>query len=236
MRLLSTFLFIVFFNSLTAQNTVGVGYELSFLNTAQLKYNYNLAVFNENETVDYYHVINQVGILAHGFTIRSYGKQFHAQKKMTVGYSLELGYRFFQSKSKSSLTYMRNPINYNVVYFNHYLDWHWNLSESIKFTNSFGVGIAAITKGISKSLGHKAAVINNDHPIIKFVYQPQITERYEHFSVTYFCGIDVVSFSFLKNKYMHDYGKIPFKKLRFNTIGLRFVFQPKTKSKPITEY
>ncbi len=233
---------------LLAQQSVGLGYEFSFLSTSEQTYNYNVGVYNKNETIDFYNVRNKMGAVAHGLSIRSYGSQFFKKQKIAVGYSLDLGYSFFQGESEfaylRSSTSNRDSIvnlyddlkfrsNYHTIRFNHYLDVHWNPSESTKITNSIGVGIAAIVKGSTKQLGYEASIINNNHPILKLVYQPQITERYEKLSITYFASIDLFAFSLFQTTTTHSIleQRIPFQKLRFNTIGLRFVPNPKLKPK-----
>jgi hypothetical protein len=235
------------------QFLVGAGYELGFIQTEEV-YNLNVLVYNDNETYDFYSVQSQLGAVSHGVMGRSFGGQFLNPKKLTLGYSLELGYQYFTSKGKffyreSSTTYADSIVNffdgftyqsnYHMVRFDHYLDLHWNPSSTIKISNSIGAGLTALVRGASPALEIDGTMINTNHPIIKFKYQPQITEQYKGFAMTFFASIDLFAFELFTNQTEHetpDY-RIPLNKLRFNTIGIRFVPDPKKpKEKPTEEF
>ncbi len=229
------------------QFTTGAGYELSFLKTKEV-YVYGLQVFNKNETSDLYRVQNEIGVASHGFCIRSFGNQFTNPKKVTLGYSLGLGYRTFSSRSKlnyraSSTTYQDSIVNdydgfefkirYHMIRFDHFFDIHWNPNSTIKITNSIGVGLSAIVKASSPDLGFDGTVINTNHPILRLLYQPQVTEKYERFSMTYFASVELVAFSLFNKPGIYDMPdlRIPLSKLRFNTIGIRISPHVKEKKK-----
>lgn len=234
------------------QFVVGAGYELGFIQTEN-EYNFNVLVYNDNETFDFYSVQSELGAVSHGVMGRSFGGQFLNPKKVTFGYSLELGYQYFTSNSKflyreSSTSYADSIVNffdgftyksnYHMVRFDHYLDVHWNPSSTIKITNSLGVGLTALVRGASPALDFDGTMVNTNHPIIKFKYQPQITEQYKGFSLTFFASVDLFAFELFTKQTQYetpDY-RIPLPKLRFNTIGIRFVPDPKKpKEKPVEE-
>ena len=104
-----------------------------------------------------------------------------------------MGYQYFTSKGKflylESSTHDADSIvnffdgftfesNHHMVRFDHYLDMHWNASPTVKITNSIGVGLTALVRGASPNLEIDGTMINTNHPILKFKYQPQITEKY----------------------------------------------------------
>ncbi len=234
------------------QFVVGAGYELGFIQTEE-EYNFNVLVYNDNETYDFYSIQSELGAVSHGIMGRSFGGQFLNPRKVTLGYSLELGYQYFTSKGKffyrESSTRDADSIvnffdgftfesNYHMVRFDHYIDVHWNPSPTIKITNSIGAGLTALVRGASPALDIDGTMINTNHPIVKFKYQPQITEKYKGFSMTFFASVDLFAFELFNNQAPHqtpDY-RIPLNKLRFNTIGIRFVPDPKKpKEKPTEE-
>lgn len=235
-----------------AQFVPGIGYEMGFIQTEE-EYNFNVLVYNENETYDFYSVQSQLGAVSHGVMGRSFGGQFLNPKKVTFGYSLELGYQYFTSKGKflyrESSTRDTDSIvnffdeftfnsNYHMVRFDHYFDVHWNASPTVKITNSLGVGLSALVRGASPDLEIDGTMINTNHPIVKFKYQPQITEKYKGFSMTFFASIDLFAIELFNKQgpYQTPDYRIPLTKLRFNTIGIRFVPDPKKpKEKPTEE-
>lgn len=240
MRFIYLSLFVFFTNQIFGQNSFGLAYELSFLSANSASYDYNAVVLNDNETIDSYNVRNQLGALSHGFSVRSYGRQFHSSKKTAFGYSLDIGYSFFRGSSdflylQSSTLNRDSIINdfdrfklnsvYHSVRFNHYLDFHWNPSADTKITNSIGVGISAIVKGSHRSLGFDASMVNNNHPILKFVYQPQLTEKYDKLSVTYFASIDLFAMSLFRSEQAYPKAdhRVPYSNIRFNSLGVRIV-------------
>jgi len=235
-----------------SQLVAGGGYELGFIQTEEV-YNFNVLVYNDNETFDFYSVQSELGAVSHGIMGRSFGGQFLNPKKFTLGYSLELGYQYFTSKGKflylESSTHDADSIvnffdgftfesNHHMVRFDHYLDMHWNASPTVKITNSIGVGLTALVRGASPNLEIDGTMINTNHPILKFKYQPQITEKYNKFSMTFFASIDLFAIELFNKPGPNespDY-RIPLTKLRFNTIGIRFIPDPKkSKERPTEE-
>lgn len=243
----------VFFSLLSyGQFTAGIGYDFLFLNPRVEDFTYDLIVVNENETRDLYTVRNDFGALSHGIGLRSFGGQFLNPKKFVPGYSLEIGYRYFSSSSdvlyrESSTTDpdsivnlmggLKFRTNYHLINFYHFFDFHVNLSEKIKLTNSFGLGIEAIVKASSPSAGYRAEIVSTNHPILKLNYRPQLIEKYERLSIVYFASIDLFAFSLFKNSdpYENTDFRIPFDQLRFNGIGVRFLPHFKEKE-PELEY
>lgn len=222
-----------------AQFTTGMGVDIAFLNTNEA-YNYNLLVYNENETTDLYRVDNTLGSTAKGLMVRSFGGQFENPKKFAFGYSLEIGYQHFASRSRliyressttnadsivNALDGSAYKLNYHVIRFNHFLDFHWNPSEKIKITNSIGVGLGAIVNVSSNSLGFDGSVVNTNHPVFRLHYQPQITEKYEGFALTYFGSIDIFGKQLFTKAQPYEApdARIPFSAIRFNAIGIRLV-------------
>ena len=233
----------------------GIGYDLSFLNTEQ-EYDYNVYVLNENETIDLYAVNSRLGAISHGIMLRSFGGQFTNPKKVSLGYSLEIGYNFFSSKSKllyrESSTNFRDSIvnafdglafrtDYHAIRFDHFFDVHWNVSETVKITNSIGVGLKAIVSGKAQGIDfggtRKGTIISTNHPLLRLQYQPQITERYKRFSLTYFAAVELFALPLFTKPSVHEVPdqRIPFSAIRFNSIGIRFIPHPKEKELPVHE-
>ena len=79
-----------------AQFSFGASYELSAIQTQSEFLNY-LQVYNENETWDLYRLNQNLGTLAQGIGVRSFGQRFSNNTRWQIGYSMELGYRFFRS-------------------------------------------------------------------------------------------------------------------------------------------
>ncbi|WP_070137574.1 hypothetical protein [Crocinitomix algicola] len=221
------------------QFTYGFGLENSFLKVNG-EYHPWVSVYNENETVDLYRLRNQIGVSSQGFSLRNFGGQFLNTKDFSFGYSLELGYHFFKSQSQfvyiGSSTSDRDSIvnlyddfkfhtRYHNVYVRNFLDAHWNLSETIKWSNSIGVGLHALVKYHAVNYGYDGSVFNTNHPIIKLIYQTQITEQYEDFSISYFANIDLYSFAIFTKNYNYSIPdfRIGYNKIHFNSIGLRFI-------------
>lgn len=249
--------FLVFFfgimlsNAGYAQFSIGVGPDVAFMPTSNA-YNYNVLVYNENETSDLYGVRSHFNPVSAGFSARSFGYQFIKPKKLTFGYSLEIGYRYFSSHSdffyRGSSTADPDSIvnlfegyafetHYHTLRFNHFFDVHWNPTETIKITNSIGVGLGAIVLGKSPGLSFDGTIVNTNHPIVRFLYQPQITEKYEKFSMTYFAAIQLFAFPLFTRSSVYETPdfRIPYEKIRFNALGLRFVPHFKVKEKPTSE-
>ncbi len=251
MRGVFLFLFFSIVLQVNGQFSIGIGTDVAFLRTEEV-YNYNLLVYNENETAQMYRVRNELNPVSNGIVLRSFGGQFLNKKKLTIGYSLEIGYHYFSSKSnlaylgsstldKDSIVYDFDNFsfrtNYHALRFNHFLDVHWNPTDDVKITNSLGVGLGAIVRGNAPYVDFDGTMINTNHPIMKFSYQPQVTEKYKRFSMTYFATIDLFSMSLFTKEKPYDTPdyRIAYSKLRFNAMGLRFIPHLKEKERPTFE-
>lgn len=248
---LAFFLGILLPNSSYTQFSIGIGPDVAFMPSGNV-YNYNVLVYNENETNDLYGVRSHFKPVSAGFSARSFGYQFVNPNKLTFGYSLEIGYRYFSSHSDffyrgSSTTDPDSIVNlfsdytfethYHTLHFNHFFDIHWNPSETIKITNSIGVGLGAIVSGKSPGLSFDGTIVNTNHPIVRLLYQPQITEKYERFSITYFASIQLFAFPLFTRSGIYEIPdlRIPYEKVRFSALGVRFVPHFKVKEKPTSE-
>ncbi len=233
-------------NSLQAQFVAGLEYSLAILGSNQERFQYQIVVANENETTDFYEVYNDLGAVSNGIGLRSLGGRFLANKKWIVGYSLGIGYNYFSSSAElrynNSSTNNRDSIvnafngfefstQYHSINFSHFIDVHFNPSEKIKITNSVGIGLNALVKTRSKAVEFDGSIINTNHPLLKIQYQPQLTEKYNGFSMTYFASIDLFSIGlFTKpSEFEIPDKRIPFSNLKFNSIGIRFIPDSKLK-------
>lgn len=224
---------------LFAQFSTSIGVEGSLLNTKE-DYVYGVSVFNENETMDFYVVNSDLGVTTQGLVLRSFGGQFMKNSGVTCGYSLGIGYRHFSSASE--FTYVgsstddkdsivneydnfQHKTQYHIIRFTNFFDVHWNYSETLKITNSIGIGFNAIVQAKSANLEFDGSIVNANHPILKLIYQPQITKAYKRFSMTYFASIGLFAVPLFTKPNPFDIPdeRIPFEKLRINTIGIGFI-------------
>lgn len=218
------------------------GLDLNIVVQNQLKLNeYSVTDYNENETFTDYKVSSMVNPLSFGTAIRNFGVQFQSEKKWCTGYSLGIGYHQFSTTSRLSFlkssTENRDSIVANLhdaafktihrtIFMSHFFDVHWNPSDRVKITNSFGFNITAMvqTKSLNTNISQRALIGNL--PVFKLLYQPQITENYARCSISYFSQFTVFSINLLKNSPSDQYVKLdgtPFSSLHFNLIGLRLM-------------
>lgn len=236
-------IFVLGSGELSAQFSNGLSVETSYLKPIDQQY-YWLAIYNENETYDYYRIQNDLGVGAIGLGLRSFGAQFLSDDDIQLGYSLGLGYTYFRSNGhfvyRGSSTNYRDsiinafddyhyPTNYHLIRLVNFFDIHWNISASIKLTNSFGFGIHALIKANSVGLDFDGAMINSNYPTFKWTYEPQLTESYERFSISYFASIDLFSSAlFVGSNPPEPYEtRYQLNQVVFNTFGIRII--PKKK-------
>lgn len=216
------------------------GLDFNILVQNQLKLNeYSVTNYNENETFTDYKVSSLLNPLSFGAAIRNFGTQFQSEKKWCIGYSLGIGYHQFSTTSRltflKSSTANRDSIVANLhdaafktihrtIFMSHFFDVHWNPSDRVKITNSFGFNITAMvqTKSLNTTISQRA--LTGNLPVFKLLYQPQITENYTRCAISYFAQFTVFAMDLLKNSPSNKYVKLdatPFSSLRFNLIGLR---------------
>lgn len=216
-----------------------------YIQTPAYYYKSSLAALNDNETVDYYIVHNHLSPLASGLSLRSFGKKYFVNDKLTVGYSLAIGLQHFTSNSEllyshSSTTYQDSIVNayngyeyrtnYSMVFFNHFLDLHIPIEEDLKFIISCGVGISALMRAKSANVPN-SSIIDNDYPVaLNFIFEPQVVEKYKRFDMGYFLTFHLHSLPLYNWKdddaYYAD-GRFKLSDLKFTGIGLRFFLHPK---------
>lgn len=230
-----------------------VGLKMYYLNSGDNYYNFDVSWYNNsNETYDYYAAHTNLGPMAGGIELRSFGRQFLDSSKVTLGYSLGIGINQFRSEtyfvySGSSTADPDSIVNgqsdfrfktdFSTVYFCNYLDIHWNLSHKVKWTNSIGVGLMAMLRAKARDFPyHEAVMIDNDRPVIlSFAYETMITERYRKMDIGYFVsftpfGIPLFDEDADNPNGFDDRDKLS--KVRFNSIGIRIIPHPKKKEIP----
>ena len=220
-----------------------LGAELSFIHK-KTNYERRLAVFNENETIDYYEMVGDITPVLFGLNVKSYGKAFEDEKKIKIGYSLGLGYAMFTGKS--TLVYLRSSTdyqdsimnnygdfsyrtNYHNIDFNHNFDVHWNVKEDIKFTNSLAFGLSTIVKVGGDEIDFDGGIVNVNHPNLNFLYQSQLAKKYDRYWLAYFLKTQFYSINLFGSQvYNSDsFGKIDLKDLMYFGAGFRIIFIPK---------
>lgn len=238
-----------------AQFSPGISYELSFP-TANTDFSYTVMAFNENETFTFYEISTNLNPTASGVSIRNFGRRFDSKQKWILGYSLEIGYRKFSTNNRmafsSSSTQNNDSIvrnyngfqfktDYNALYTSHYLDVHFNPTDKIKITNSFGLSLAAIISSDSRKTNVPGKGVESNYPILKVIYQPQITEDYERVSISYYANFDCFSWDLFRSStkgFLSETNGIPLSKIRFNGVGVRIVphFKPEKRIDPMLDF
>lgn len=231
-----------------AQFSFGASYELSAIQTQSEFLNY-LQVYNENETWDLYRLNQNLGTLAQGIGVRSFGQRFSNNNRWQIGYSMELGYRFFRSSgnliyqgsstnnSDSILNYFNNlnyKVRYHVVRFTHYFDAHFNVSEKVKISNSIGVGLNAMVKINTRGVSFDGAMVSPNYPALTLNYQPQITEKYERFYLSVYLNLNLFRYAlFTKptSAYQQPDTRTWLSEVRMHSLGIRIIPIPKDKTK-----
>jgi len=246
------------FTSVTAayaQFSPGISCELSFP-IANNDFSYAVAALNANESITYYEISTNLNPTASGFSIRNFGRRFDSKQKWILGYSLEIGYRKFSTNNRmafsSSSTQNNDSIvrnyngfqfktDYNALFTSHYLDVHFNPTDKIKITNSFGLSLAAIVRSDSRKTNVPGKGVESNYPILKVIYQPQITEDYERVSISYYANFDCFSWDLFQSGakgFTSELNGIPLSKIRFNGIGVRIVphFRPEKPIDPTLDF
>lgn len=234
-------------NKANAQFSFGGGYELSAIYSQSEFLNY-LQVYNENETWDLYRLNQNLGTLAQALSLRSYGRRFEKDDKWQLGYSMELGYRFFRStgnllyqgSSTSNTDSIVNlfggleyKVRYHVINFTHYFDIHYNASEKIKLSNAIGVGLNAIVRTNTPGAGFDGAMVSPNYPALVLNYQPQITEKYDRFYLSCFLNLNLFRYAlFTKPTSLYEQPdtRTWLSEVRMHGLGIRVV--PRIKAKP----
>jgi hypothetical protein len=203
-------------------------------------------VYNvENQTVDYYVIHNEIGPLVGEVCLRGFGRNFMSPKPFLPGYSLEFGFQQFRGDGKfvyqeSSTADPDSIINeydnfhyktdYTTVFIRHYLDFNWNLSDDLKWTNSLGVGFRAMIRASARDIPD-ASVFDIDRPVvIAFNFDTQLTEKYKLLDVGYFLSFDLMAINMFRDEPAFD-PRIKLKNTRFYGFGLRVIPHPKKKKK-----
>ncbi len=248
-RFLFSFWLIVWNTIAFCQFRPGISYDMYFP-TTKSDFSYTVAAFNANETFSFYEVSTRLNPVVAGFSIRNSGSRFESKQKWILGYSLEIAYRQFSTKNRmafsSSSTQNNDSIirNYHGFVFNtsykslltsHFLDVHFNPTAKIKITNSFGLSLSAILKTESRNTNVPGKGVESNYPVLKLIYQPQITEQYEGISVSYFATIDCFSWELFRTKVnglLSEQNGILMSTIRFNGIGVRIMPQLNVK-KPL---
>ncbi|WP_027420153.1 hypothetical protein [Crocinitomix catalasitica] len=228
---------------LSAQFYPSLGVDISYIHK-KTSYARNLAVINENETIDYYKMDGDIAPVFIGLNIKSYGKGFGDESKFKIGYSLGLGYGVFTGES--TLVYLRSSTdyadsivnnysdftyrtNYHNIDFNHNFDVHWNVKEDLKFTNTLGFGLSTIVKVGGSEIDFDGGIVNVNHPTLNFLYQPQISKKYERYWLSYYLKAQFYSINLFSSQVFNSdgFGKIDLNDLLYFGAGFRFVFIPK---------
>lgn len=244
--------FFVLTKVLFGQFSPGVEFDVGFLAKDKLE-SYTISDYNKNETITVYKVDNELNGTWSGVSIRNFGSQFTSKNKYSIGYSLGIGYRQFKTSSRlsfvsssssyrdsiiSRLHHARFQTKYQIISMNHYLDFHWNASETIKISNSLAFNLSTIVRFTSPNTTIRTASIKGELPLFKLFYEFQITEKYKRCSISYYSVFDIYSFELLKKSASNNQFKsvhTPFYSLRFNAIGLRIMPHLK-RAKPILPY
>ena len=201
-------------------------------------------VYNiENQTVDHYIIHNTIGPLVGEVCMRGFGRNFLSSKPFLPGYSLEFGFQQFRGDGKfvyleSSTSDPDSIINeydnfhyktdYTTVFIRHYLDFNWNLSKDLKWTNSIGAGFRAMIRASARDIPN-ASIFDIDRPVVvTFNFDTQFTEKYKYFDVGYFMSFDLLALSMFKDELAYD-PRIKLKSTKFYGFGLRVIPHPKKK-------
>jgi hypothetical protein len=213
---------------------------------AKTDYAGNVAVLNENTTVDLYRINAQLNPFGQTMKLQNSGRAFSKVEKWAVGYSLGLSYSIFTGESelqyRTSSTEDIDSIvndydgftfrsNYQIVQFSHNLDVHWNISEKWKFTNSLSLGLSALVKTKTDIGSFDGAIVSANHPVLGINYLPQFTRKHERFWLSYYLNIQLFRFGLFRQSSVEDlvFQKIPFENIGYQTLGIRIT--PVTKVK-----
>ncbi|MCG8575456.1 MAG: hypothetical protein MI810_11275 [Flavobacteriales bacterium] len=228
-----------------------VGTKLYHIKAGDNYQKYRVAWYNEMDTYDFYTAHNHLNPMGVGINVRSFGGRFLDSSKFKLGYSLELGFQQFRSKTNfiyegSSSAHPDSALNakegftfysdYTTVYFTHYLDFNWNLTTKLKWTNSIGVGLAAMFRSTARDFPFReASFIDNDRPVILTTnFESQITEKYKRFDVGYFVSLGLFSFPLFNDddpEVDQIDNRTKLSEVRFNAIGIRIIPHPRLKKK-----
>lgn len=222
------------------QFSPGLELDCGFLTEQKLNKT-SVSDYNKNETRTYYSVYNELNPTWVGVSIRNFGSQFTSKNKNSIGYSLGIGYRQFSTISRlafagSSTTYRDSIVSrlhgakfrtkYQMLTMDHYFDFHWNATETLKITNSIGFNLSTIIRITSPKTNINQSAINGELPLFKLFYQLQVTEKYQRCSVSYFALFDLYSLELFKstiNEFHAKSDNTRFSSLHFNAIGLRIM-------------
>lgn len=236
---------IVLLNSLAfGQFTPSIGFQLGAVDAGIREFVMRGSVYNaENETYDFYYIPNTLGPMFGDVHLRGYGRALSVENKFRLGYSLQIGIQQFRGEGRfvynSSSTNDPDSIineydnfkfktDYSTAYFKHYLDFHWNLKDDLKWTNSVALGLKALARAKARDV-LDASIIDNDRPVIMTLsYETQFTEKGEHFDLGYFFHLDFWGLPLFNEDEFYD-PRLKFKDLNFVGIGFRVLPHNKLK-------